>query len=82
MGFPSSQVWVSGETGLMGLEVDPDFANNRRVYTCGGFTGGGGHDVRVIAWTLDKKPRKATKDKVLVGGFPTSSAAGTAAAGC
>ena len=73
VGFPRRSVWVSGETGLMGLEVDPDFANNHRIYTCqGGFTGGG-HDVHVTAWTLDDKLRKATMDKVLVGGFPTSS---------
>ena len=57
----------------MGLEVDPDFAGNRRIYTCqGGFTGGG-HDVHVTAWTLDSKLRKATLDKILIGGFPTSS---------
>jgi glucose/arabinose dehydrogenase len=57
----------------MGLEVDPDFASNRRIYTCqGGFTSGG-HDVHVTAWTLDEKLRNATMDKVLVGGFPTSS---------
>src|SRR6478609_2336610 len=37
--FPSSEVWVSGETGLMGLEVDPDFATTHRIYTCqGGYT--------------------------------------------
>ncbi len=73
VGFPKSSVWVSGETGLMGLEVDPDFSTNRRIYTCqGGFTGGG-HDVHVTAWTLDAKLRKATLDKVLIGGFPTSS---------
>src|SRR5690349_15736830 len=51
--FPSSEVWVSGETGLMGLEVDPDFATNHRVYTCAGGFRGGGHDVRVVAWRLD-----------------------------
>ena len=73
VGFPRRSVWVSGETGLMGLEVDPDFASNHRFYTCqGGFTGGG-HDVHVTAWTLDSKLRKATMDKILVGGFPTSS---------
>lgn len=72
--FPRRTVWVSGETGLMGLEVDPDFADNHRIYTCqGGFTGDGGHDVHVTAWTLDKKLRKATQDKELIGGFPTSS---------
>jgi aldose sugar dehydrogenase len=72
--FPRKQVWVSGETGLMGLEVDPDFTSNRRIYTCqGGFTGDGGHDVDVKAWTLDKRLRKAKLDRELVGGFPTSS---------
>jgi len=71
--FPSDQVWVSGETGLMGLAVDPDFETNRRIYTCqGGFTGGG-HDVNVKAWTLDEKLRTATSAGQLVGGFPTSS---------
>jgi glucose/arabinose dehydrogenase len=72
--FPSSSVWVSGETGLMGLEVDPDFAANHRIYTCqGGFTGNGGHDVHVTAWTLDERLKKATMDRELIGGFPTSS---------
>ena len=71
--FPRRSVWVSGETGLMGLEVDPDFATNRRIYTCQGGFAGGGHDVHVTAWTLDKRLRKARMDKVLVGGFPTSS---------
>ena len=34
-GFPSGKVWVSGETGLLGLEVDPE--DNRRIYTCQGW---------------------------------------------
>ncbi|MDX6373373.1 MAG: aldose sugar dehydrogenase [Nocardioidaceae bacterium] len=72
--FPRRTVWVSDETGLMGLEVDHDLAENHLIYTCqGGFTGNGGHDVHITAWTLDKKLRKATIDKELVGGFPTSS---------
>ena len=72
--FPSSQVWVSGETGLMGLAVDPAFARNGRFYACqGGFTGNGGHDVRVVAWRLDAAATKATRIKKLIGGFPTSS---------
>ncbi|MCW2795025.1 MAG: yliI 2 [Nocardioides sp.] len=72
--FPSGDVWVSGETGLLGLEVDPDYAKNHRVYTCqGGFTAGGGHDVRVVAWKLNQTATRATKDKMLVGGFPTTS---------
>ncbi|GAA1807529.1 PQQ-dependent sugar dehydrogenase [Nocardioides hankookensis] len=71
--FPSSSVWVSGETGLMGLEVDPDYATNHRIYTCQGGNTSGGHDVRVIAWRLNAKATKATRIKQLVGGFPTTS---------
>ena len=72
--FPSRSVWVSGETGLMGLEIDPDFATNGRFYTCqGGFTGGGRHEVHVMAWRLNAAATKATFQKELVGGFPTSS---------
>jgi len=81
--FPSSQVWVSGETGLMGLEVDPDFATNHRIYTCsGGFRPGGGHDVRVIAWRLDDALTRATRLRTLVGGFPTSAVTPGRHGGC
>ena len=71
--FPSGEVWVSGETGLMGLEVDPDFADNGRFYTCQGATTPSGHDVRVVAWTLDDAATEATRVKTLVSGFPTTS---------
>lgn len=72
--FPSSSVWASGETGLMGLAVDPAFASNRRIYTCqGGFTSGGGHDVRVVAWRMNDAYTAVTQQRILVSGFPTSS---------
>lgn len=72
--FPKKSVWVSGETGLMGLEVDPDFGDNRRIYTCqGGDTAGGGHDVQVRAWTLDKKLRRARAAGTLLAGLPATS---------
>jgi glucose/arabinose dehydrogenase len=71
--FPSGSVWVSGETGLMGLEVDPRFAKNRRIYTCQGGSTGGRHDVRVIAWRLNRSATKATRIKPLLTGFPTTS---------
>ncbi|GAB3260112.1 PQQ-dependent sugar dehydrogenase [Nocardioides dilutus] len=72
-GFPSHRIWVSGETGLLGLAVDPDHADNGRVYTCQGWRRGGGHDIRVIAWSLDAKARHIRKEKVLVKGLPTTS---------
>ncbi len=70
--FPTNYVWDSGETGLMGLEVDPAFPRNRRFYTCSGWRlGGGRHDIRVQAWRLvDGRARLA---KVLVKGLPTTS---------
>jgi len=71
--FPSRSVWVSGETGLMGLEVDPRFGKNRRFYTCSGWRTGSGTDVRVIAWRLSKNYRTATRARTLVAGFPTTS---------
>jgi len=72
--FPSGDVWVSGETGLLGMAVDPGFADNHRVYLCqGGFLAGGGHEVRVGAWRVDVAHREAVKIKTLVGHFPTSS---------
>ncbi|CUR54542.1 putative aldose sugar dehydrogenase [metagenome] len=67
-------VWVSGETGLMSLAVAKDFATSRRFYTCqGGNTAGGGHDVRVLAWKLNKATTRATRQQVLIKGLPTSS---------
>lgn len=71
--FPSGRVWVSGETGLMGLEVDPGFAKNRRFYTCQGGTTATGHDVRVMAWKLDQGLRKVVSGRKLIGGFPSTS---------
>ena len=73
-GFPSSSVWVSGETGLMGLEVDPSFADNRRFYTCqGGTTPTGGHDVRIMSWTLRDDLVSVSTSKLLLGGLPATS---------
>jgi glucose/arabinose dehydrogenase len=71
--FPSASVWVSGETGLLGLETDPKFATNHRFYTCQGATVGDGHEVKVMAWTLNDALTTITGSKRLVGGFPTSS---------
>jgi glucose/arabinose dehydrogenase len=72
--FPSGQVWVSGETGLMSMEIDPGFAQNRRFYTCqGGFRAYGGHDVRIVAWRLNRAATRATKIRTLLKGLPAVS---------
>ena len=72
--FPSGSVWASGETGLMGLEIDPDFRRNGRFYTCqGGFRSGGGHDVRVVAYRLNDAQTRATRIRVLLRGIQATS---------
>lgn len=74
LGFPSRRVWVSGETGLMGLAVDPDFAESRRIYTCQGWKlPDGKHDIRVIGWRLNEDLTAVGRPDVLVRGLPTTS---------
>jgi len=70
--FPA-QVWVSGETGLMSLAVDPGFAKNRRVYTCfGGYTSTG-HEVRVVAWRMNLHYTGVRRIRTLLRGLPATS---------
>ncbi|PUA79015.1 PQQ-dependent sugar dehydrogenase [Nocardioides currus] len=69
--FPSEDVWVSIETGLMSLAIDPDFRKNRRIYTCQGGTTTTGHDVRVMSWKLVR--RKVRKPRLLVAGIPATT---------
>ena len=71
--FPSGRVWVSGETGLMSLAIDPAFSRNRRFYTCQGGRTPSGHEVRVMEWRLSSNGRTARSRGELLGGFPTSS---------
>ncbi len=72
--FPSAKVWTSGETGLMGLEVDPRFSKSGRFYTCSGWhTTGGGHDIRINAWRMNDARTKARLIKPLLAGLPTTS---------
>ncbi|WP_141012984.1 PQQ-dependent sugar dehydrogenase [Nocardioides sambongensis] len=68
------RIWSSGETGLMGLEVDPRFARNGRFYTCSGWSApSGGHDIRVIRWRLNEARTSARISRTLLTGLPTTS---------
>lgn len=71
--FPSANVWVSGETGLMSLAVDPRFKQNRRFWTCQGWQSGGGHDIRVSLWKLSGNERRAKLVRHVLTGLPTTS---------
>lgn len=65
-------LFARGETGLMGLVLDPDFVDNRRFYTCQGNTDAG--DIRVISWRLADDARSAQRvDDPLVAGLELST---------
>ncbi|EON24754.1 glucose sorbosone dehydrogenase [Nocardioides sp. CF8] len=71
--FPSRRVWVSGETGLMSMAVDPRFEQTRRFWTCQGWRSGGRHDIRVSLWRLDGDVRRARLVRHVLTGLPTTS---------
>ena len=69
-----ADVFNVGESGLTGLAVDPDFAGNRRIYTCHSWTDGTNRDVRVVAWTVDAAYTSATRvANPLFAGIPLTS---------
>ncbi len=68
-----SDLWVSGETGLMGVIVDRRFNSNRRIYTCQGWTDGTRTDVRVVAWQATTAGDGLDRIGPIVTGIPTSS---------
>lgn len=61
---------AAGEGGLMGIAVDPDFARNRRYYTCQNSTS---NDVRVIRWRLGPGFDEATRLGIVVDDIPMTS---------
>ena len=70
-------LFADGETGLMGLVLDPAFAENRRLYTCQGVQEDGGAEIQVIAWTVDEGWTTATRvADPLVGDIPVNERSG------
>ena len=52
-------LFANGETGLMGLALDPGFADNRRLYSCQGRESG---SIAVVAWTVAEDWTAAMRD--------------------
>jgi aldose sugar dehydrogenase len=72
-----ADLFARGETGLMGLVLDPAFATNRRFYTCQGRQAGQRPDIAVVAWTVDADWRAATRvADPLLGGIPVNARIG------
>ncbi len=72
-----SDLYANGETGLMGLVLDPGFANNRRFYTCQGHQAGTDREIQVIAWTVNSGYTAATRvADPLLGHLPVNTSGG------
>ncbi|HET6393916.1 MAG TPA: PQQ-dependent sugar dehydrogenase [Blastococcus sp.] len=67
-------LFADGETGLMGLALDPAFAGNRRFYSCQGSQDG---EIAVVGWRVDSDWGSATRvADPLVGGLPLNERSG------
>lgn len=72
-----SDLYTLGETGLMGLVLDPGFAGNRRFYTCQGHQAGVDREIQVIAWTVNADYTAATRvADPLLGDLPVNTSSG------
>jgi glucose/arabinose dehydrogenase len=74
-------LFAQGETGLMGLALDPGFAGNRRFYSCQGVVANGRTSlpasIAVIAWTAAPDWSSATRvADPLIGGIPVNQRSG------
>jgi glucose/arabinose dehydrogenase len=68
-------LFARGETGLMGLVLDPGFDVSRRFYSCQGVADGA--SIAVIAWTVSDDWRTATRvADPLIGGIPANAGSG------
>ena len=81
-----ADLYAQGETGLMGLALDPAFEENRRLYSCQGVVWDGRTalptSIAVIAWTVSDDWSTATRvADPLVGGLPAHERSGRHA-GC
>lgn len=69
-----TDLFADGETGLMGLALDPGFAGNRRFYSCQGNRDG---EIVVVAWTVAADWGAASRvADPLVGGLPLNERSG------
>lgn len=77
--IPLTDVISAGEGGLMGIDVDPEFASNGYVYLCTTSAAGAEDDVRVLRLQLRTPDGGAVEDREdIVTGIPyrTSGPAG------
>ncbi|MPR00565.1 PQQ-dependent sugar dehydrogenase [Modestobacter sp. I12A-02628] len=70
-------LFADGETGLMGLVLDPDFAGTRTFYTCQGITDDDGTRIAVLSWTVSAGWTTATRGaRPVLDDIPVNEASG------
>ena len=69
---PADVVAVS-EGGMMGIAVDPHFAENRRIYTCFLSGASGSLDVSLVRWRIVNTVDRLHLRRDIVTGIPVSS---------
>ena len=78
-----ADVLVVSEAGMMGVAVDPNFATNRRIFTCFASTISGGNDIRVVRWTVNAGVTALANRTDILTGIPVNSTGETGRhAGC
>jgi aldose sugar dehydrogenase len=60
---------TTGEGGLMGMAVDPEFVQNRYIYAC---FNTGFNDIRVARWVLPADLGTLTQRKDIITGIPSN----------
>ncbi len=68
-------VVAASEAGMMGLAIDPKFAENRLLYTCFASTlGGPGNDVRLVRWEVSADYTTLFNRLDIITGLPVNTA--------
>ena len=65
-------VLLASEGGMLGVAVDPDFATNRRIYTCFLSDAAGDPDVRIVRWRLTNAADRLHLRTDIVTGLPVN----------
>ena len=65
-------VGTSGEAGLLGLAIAPDFVSTRHFYVYLTDSGGGALRNRIERWTLSANGESASRDRTILEGIPSA----------
>jgi len=66
-GNPLAGLFAEGQSGLMGVAVDPAFATNRRIYLYFSHDAGGTKDNRVVRYRLSEQDTLTDRTDIVTG---------------